>query len=427
MVSYAERMLDDLDKGQLDAAKKSFAAALQQDDDDTIYSLAEELYALGFAKQAKRAYQQLLDKYPKEDQLRTNLADIAIDEGKTDQAIEYLAAIKTDSEAYLQALLVLADLYQSEGIYEVAEAKLKEAYQLAPEEPVIAFALAEYYYASGQYQEAIPYYRDLLKQGERKFSGVDVASRIGVAYALTGNVKNALGYLEQIKPADMTPDVQFQLGLTYAADEETYDQAIKTFEALADLDPAYVSLYIPLGALYEKQGQNEQALRTYQAGLAQDAFNPKLYERAAIVSMRLGKAAQAGHFLAEGLKNNPDDPTLVLDYSDWLVSQHKDQDNLDLLNHYLTDEEADIDPGLYRNLARSYTALEQDEFANRYWQAALPSYLSDPDFLQEAYYFFRKIGERELALQAIARYVKLRPEDYDMLNNYDDLLAEQDD
>lgn len=427
MASYAERMLDDLDKGQLDAAKKSFAAALEHDDDDTLYSLAEELYALGFAPQAQQVYQHLLANYPDEDQLRTSLADIAIDEGKTDQAIDYLAAIKPDSAAYLQALLVQADLYQSEGIYEVAEAKLKEAYQLAPEEPVIAFALAEYYYASGQYQQAIPYYRNLLKQGERKFSGVDVASRIGVAYALTGNVKNALGYLEQIKPADMTPDVQFQLGLTYAADEETYPKAIQTFEALAELDPAYASLYVPLGALYEKQGQDEDALRTYQAGIAQDAFNPKLYERAAIVSTRLGETSQAGHLLAEGLKNNPEDPTLVLDYSDWLLSQHQDQANLDLLNQYLKDEEADIDPGLYHNLARSYTALEQDELANRYWQAALPSFLTDADFLQEAYYFFRKMGERELALQAIARYVKLRPDDYDMLSNYDELLAEQDD
>ena len=70
MATFAERMLDELSGGQLEDAKKSFASSLRYDDDDTIYSLAEELYGLGFSTQAKRAYQKLLEKYPDEDQLR---------------------------------------------------------------------------------------------------------------------------------------------------------------------------------------------------------------------------------------------------------------------------------------------------------------------------------------------------------------------
>ncbi len=220
MATFAERMLDELSGGQLEDAKKSFASSLRYDDDDTIYSLAEELYGLGFSTQAKRAYQKLLEKYPDEDQLRTALADIAIDEDKTDEAITYLAEISPDSTAYIESLLVLADLYQSEGLNEAAEAKLREAFDLAPEETIIQFALAEFYFATGRYETAIPFYRDLLKAGERRFSGLDIASRIGVAYALTGNFANALGYLEQIKDADLTPDVRFQLGMTYAVDPE---------------------------------------------------------------------------------------------------------------------------------------------------------------------------------------------------------------
>ncbi|SUP59266.1 Uncharacterised protein [Weissella viridescens] len=57
MASYAERMLNELELGQTEDAKKSYALALRHDDDDTIYSLAEELYGLGFSNQAKRAYQ----------------------------------------------------------------------------------------------------------------------------------------------------------------------------------------------------------------------------------------------------------------------------------------------------------------------------------------------------------------------------------
>ncbi|MGL4535277.1 MAG: tetratricopeptide repeat protein, partial [Weissella cibaria] len=278
MATFAERMLDELSGGQLEDAKKSFASSLRYDDDDTVYSLAEELYGLGFSSQAKRAYQKLLEKYPDEDQLRTALADIAIDEDKTDEAIAYLAEISPESNAYIESLLVLADLYQSEGLNEAAEAKLREAYDLAPEESIIKFALAEFYFATGQYNTAIPFYRELLQAGERRFSGLDIASRIGVAYALVGNFKNALGYLEQIKTTDLTPDVRFQLGMTYAADPETADKAIDALEELQEIDPSYAGLYEPLGQLYEDTNDQEQALITYQAGIAVDAFNTTLYQ-----------------------------------------------------------------------------------------------------------------------------------------------------
>ncbi|WP_419154782.1 tetratricopeptide repeat protein [Weissella minor] len=426
MASYAERMLTELELGQTEEAKKSYALSLRHDDDDTIYSLAEELYGLGFSNQAQRAYKKLLEKYPDADELRTALADIAIDDGDTETAMNYLAEVKPESDAYLQSLIVMADLYQSEGIYEAAEAKLKTAYDLAPDEPVIAFALGEYYFASADYKNAIPYYRTLLEQGERHFSGVDVASRIGVAYALVGDVDRALAYLEQIDEASLTPDVRFQLAMIYAADEETHDKGIKAFEELREIDPDYATLYEPLGALYEHQHKDEQALETYQDGLAIDQFNPKMYERAAIVSERLGQSNEAQSFFKEGLKYNPEDVTLTLDYSDWLTLHEQHEENIRLLNDYFADDEADIDPVMYRNLAKSYAGIEDFEMADKYYQAALPFFDTDASFLKDAYYFFREAGEQTFAKQTLDLYLNLVPDDYEMLEEKDILDAQND-
>ena len=55
-MTHSEKMLELLEKGQLEEAKKEFGWALRKDDDQMIYSLAEELYSLGFSKQSKRAY-----------------------------------------------------------------------------------------------------------------------------------------------------------------------------------------------------------------------------------------------------------------------------------------------------------------------------------------------------------------------------------
>ena len=420
MATFAERMLDELSGGQLEDAKKSFASSLRYDDDDTVYSLAEELYGLGFSSQAKRAYQKLLEKYPDEDQLRTALADIAIDEDKTDEAIAYLAEISPESNAYIESLLVLADLYQSEGLNEAAEAKLREAYDLAPEESIIKFALAEFYFATGQYNTAIPFYRELLQAGERRFSGLDIASRIGVAYALVGNFKNALGYLEQIKTTDLTPDVRFQLGMTYAA-----DKAIDSLEELQEIDPSYAGLYEPLGQLYEDTNDQEQALITYQAGIAVDAFNTTLYQRAAAVAQIQGEDEEADRIYREALENNPEDLTLTIGYSNLLVAMGDHVGNINLLNAFLGEDDSETDPQLYWNLAQSYTALEDFEMATKYWNAALPFFLDNINFLKPAYYYFREEGETALAEEALFNYTQLAPNDYEMAELYDQLKEEK--
>lgn len=425
MATFAERMLDELSGGQLEDAKKSFASSLRYDDDDTVYSLAEELYGLGFSSQAKRAYQKLLEKYPDEDQLRTALADIAIDEDKTDEAIAYLAEISPESNAYIESLLVLADLYQSEGLNEAAEAKLREAYDLAPEESIIKFALAEFYFATGQYNTAIPFYRELLQAGERRFSGLDIASRIGVAYALVGNFKNALGYLEQIKTTDLTPDVRFQLGMTYAADPETADKAIDALEELQEIDPSYAGLYEPLGQLYEDTNDQEQALITYQAGIAVDTFNTTLYQRAAAVAQIQGEDEEADRIYREALENNPEDLTLTIGYSNLLVAMGDHVGNINLLNAFLGEDDSETDPQLYWNLAQSYTALEDFEMATKYWNAALPFFLDNINFLKPAYYYFREEGETALAEEALFNYTQLAPNDYEMAELYDQLKEDK--
>ena len=213
-MSYSERMLDQLNSGQLEEAKKSFAWALRKDDDDTLFNLAEQLYGLGFLHQAQRIYLKLLDKYPDEDEIKASLAEIAIDGGHNDEALAYLSQIAPSSPAYVQSLLVAADLYQTEEQFEVTEEKLREAFRLAPQEPAVLFALSEYYYLVGKFDQAIPLYISLIKQGYLEFAKVDIAGRLGMSYAQSGKFDQALGYLNQVDPRYQTSDIRFQTGMT---------------------------------------------------------------------------------------------------------------------------------------------------------------------------------------------------------------------
>lgn len=409
--NYAEKMLDALSSGQLDTAQKLFAQSLRHDSDEMIYSLAEELYALGFLNQSRRAYKKLLDKFPDEDDIRTALADIAIEDGQIDEAQDYLAQIRPSSSSYLQALLVKADIYQTEGLNESAELSLLQAEKIAPDEIIIQFALAEFYFANQSYHQAIPRYRSLLLKGEREISRVDLVARIGVAYAQIGNYENAVGYLEQIKPEQMTLDTQFQLGVLYQENGRE-NEAIKLFNNILEADPKYTSIYPLLGQVYEHQQDFDNAYRTYQAGIAQDETNTLLYRLAGLAADKQGDLAAAQSYYQKALALDENDVMTIIAYSELLLSQHLYEEDVQLIEKYIAEDV--VDPQFYWDLARAYQALGQDDKANKYWQQASPLYNDDVAFLHDLVDWYHEQGMREQELVTMKQYLKIAPDDDDM-------------
>lgn len=415
-MTYSEQMLDQLEAGKLKEAQNSFKLALINDDDDMLFSLAEELYALGFLQQARTIYLKLLDCYPDEDELKTNLATIAIDEGHNDEALSYLAQIKPDSPAYVQSLLVAADLYQTEEEFEVTEEKLKEAYALAPNEPAVEFALGEFYFMVGQYSEAIQYYFQLIKNGYTDFAKVDIAGRLGICYAQSGQFKKALGYFNQVKPEYQTSDIRFQKGLTRLQLGDT-EKAIKTLEDLINDDNQYASAYPELAKAYEKENKYQQALRVVQEGLSVDQYNEYLYSLAAEITSYLGDQKLMKKYLVKAHELAPENMTITLQYSNFLLHQHDDEANIKLLSPLVKEDETD--PQLYWNLARSYQRTDQLELAGKYYEAALPAYSENPTFLKELINYYRETGETDKLMDELEHYLRLVPTDTEMQDLYD--------
>lgn len=414
--TYSEKMLDALSSGQLEESKRIFALALRNDSDDMLFSLAEELYGLGFLKQSSRTYKKLLDKYPDADELRIGLADVLIDEGQIDEAINYLSTIKEDSASYLESLLVMADLYQTEELFEASEQKLLTASSIAPNEPVILFGLAEFYFNMRQFKQAIKYYKELLLQGLKEFSRVDIVSRIGVSYAQSGNFDNAVGYLEQIHEADLTAETQFQLGFTYFQLKE-YEKAILSLEKVIELDDQFASVYPYLGQALVETNELQDALRIFQQGLSVDEFNETLYRLTAETEIKLADYDSAIDYYKKALKIEPDDMTIVLGLSNLYLQMQKDSENIELLSEYVQNDE--IDPQIYWNIAKSLTETNQWDLARKYWQAAEEMFIDNVDYLKEAFIFAKEDGDLQLALKLGNQYLKLMPQDFEMIDQVD--------
>ncbi|HIW71861.1 MAG TPA: tetratricopeptide repeat protein [Candidatus Levilactobacillus faecigallinarum] len=419
-MSYAQTALDQLEKGQIDAFKKQYALALRHDDDDTLFSLAEELYSLGFLNQSRRIYEKLLAKYPDEDELRTNLADIAIDEDKDDQALDYLNQVKPSSPAYVESLMVAADLYQTQELFEVSEQKLLTAKQLAPDELVITFALAELYFTMREFRKAIPLYLELITAGTTSMSQVNLVERLGVAYANAGRFEQAIGYLKQIHSGDMTPDVKFETAFTYLQLKER-PTAIRLFDELKDSDPHYTSLYPYLGQALEEENRLDEALNALQEGLGVDQYNEKLWLQAAHVATKLADEDLAEKYLKQGHELDNDDLGAVIQLSNLYVKQERWDETVALVQPYIKDE--NTDPQLYWNLAVAEEHLEDFTAARQYYDAAVPFFMDQADFLKPAIYFYREEGASDMVQKLLVAYLKVVPDDQEMallLEGYQD-------
>ncbi|USS87414.1 tetratricopeptide repeat protein [Fructilactobacillus hinvesii] len=417
-MSYSEQALEALQNNDLDSYQKNLKLAEAQDDDELLFSLAEEIYSLGFADDALQLYRKLLKRYPDEDELRTYIADILITQDETDKALDYLHQIQPDSEFYLNSLLGQADLYQTQGLTVVSEQKLKEAEKLAPDEPVVKFALAELYFSEGKYAEAIPLYLALIKQGKLNISNVNLVERIGVAYANVGNFENAIGYLEQIQPAEMSPAVQFETGFTYLQLKD-YKKAIALFETLRDTDPQYSSLYPYLGQALEADHQPEAALRTYQEGIGIDEYNVTLYLLAAKLAEQQGDQATAIDYLQRGHQANPDNLAVITQLAAAYLRNQQNQAVVDLLTPYRNEHETDGQ--LDWDLAVANARLDNLTEATADYKQAYSSFKDDPEFLKEYILFLRETGSVQATLPLLRHYVQLAPNDDEMIYMLEDL------
>ncbi len=348
-------MLDALEAGQMETARQLFTQVLAHDDDETQYNLAEELYALGFNGQAKRLYQGLLGRYPEQGDLATALADIAVSDGDADAALNYLSRIQPDDPAYVQSLISAADVYQSLGLYEVSEQKLLTAKRLAPKEPVVTFALGEFYFDWGHFGQAIAAYNELLAGGTKELAGVNVEARLAASLAQTGQYEDAVAAYEDVGVDALDLNGRFELGGLYL---QLHDpaKAIANLQAVIDTDPSYANAYLPLATAYEAQNQPEKALDTVQAGVMVDDTNPDLYALGGKLALSEDNPDLAETYLQKALKIDPEDQGNMLAWSNFLVQEERDQENIDFLSRI--DQSGDVDPQIYWNMAKSYDRLD---------------------------------------------------------------------
>lgn len=409
MSSYSEKMLAALKDENLTEANLMFEEALKKDDPEILASLAEELQALGFLEEAKRVLEKLLKDFPEEDVFYLSLAEIAIEDDLIDDAFEYLEKIKPESENYLESLIVTADLYQVLGIPEVSEAKLLQAKTIAPEEPLITFALAELHFSANQLGEAINDYGQLQKQGIDEIANISIDERIGSAYSMMGGFEEAIPFLERALEKEHTSDRLFQLGFTYYQLHD-HQKAINYLQELITIDPQYQSGYYYLADSLKEEELLEEALAAAEEGVKENPYQVELLHMASEIAYRLRDSKKAEELLLQALETGDKTDETLLTLSNLYLNEEQPDKAIEMISQM--DEEDN--PYAAWNLAHAYNELEDFDAARTYYKQAYEDLAHEPDFLKAYGIFLREDGQLEPARAVLTNYLQLEPGDLEV-------------
>ena len=402
-MNNSQQMLQALEEQDLTKAEHYFVKALENDPSDLLYELATYLEGIGFYPQAKEIYLKIVEDFP---EVHLNLAAIASEDGQIEEAFAYLEEIQTDSDWYVSALALKADLYQMEGLTDVAREKLLEALTYS-EDPLLILGLAELDSELENYQEAIQGYAQLDNRTIYEQTGISTYQRIGFAYAQLGKFETATEFLEKALELEYDDLTAFELASLYF-DQEEYQKAVLYFKQLDTISPDFEGYEYGYSQALHKEHQVQEALRIAKQGLEKNPFETRLLLAASQFSYELHDASGAENYLLTAKEDAEDTEEILLRLATIYLEQERYEDILDL--------QSDEPENLLTKwmIARSYQEMDDLDTAYELYQELAGDLKDNPEFLEHYIYLLRELGYFEEAKVNAQAYLKLVPDDVQM-------------
>ncbi len=402
-MNNSQQMLQALEEQDLVKAEHYFVKALENDSSDLLYELATYLEGIGFYPQAKEIYLKIVENFP---EVHLNLAAIASEDGQIEEAFAYLEEIQANSDWYVSALALKADLYQLEGLTDVAREKLLEALTYS-EDPLLILGLAELDSELENYQEAIQGYVQLDNRSIYEQTGISTYQRIGFAYAQLGKFETATEFLEKALELEYDDLTAFELASLYF-DQEEYQKAVLYFKQLDTISPDFEGYEYGYSQALHKEHQVQEALRIAKQGLEKNPFETRLLLAASQFSYELHDASSAENYLLTAKADAEDTEEILLRLATIYLEQERYEDILALQSN---EPENLLTKWM---IARSYQEMDDLDTAYEHYQELAGDLKDNPEFLEHYIYLLRELGYFEEAKVNAQAYLKLVPDDVQM-------------
>lgn len=409
MRTYSEKALEAIEEQDLEGFQTFLSKALDQDPPELRLELANYLESIGFLNEAKCLYHSIEDQF---EEVHLNLAQICAEDGQFEEAFMYLGKISEDSPNYISSLMVMADLYDMEGLSDVAREKLVLANQLS-QDPILIFALAEIDFNLERYQDAITSYAKLDQRKIFEQTNISIYQRIGYAYAALGKFEAAIEFLEKSLELSYDDQTAFELS-SLLFEQEEYQKASIYLKQIDTLNPEFEGYELLYGKTLHQENKTKEALRMLQQGLQKNEFNIKLLLEAAKYAYELHDSGLSERYLLQAYENSDDQEEALLA----LTNLYLEMGKYDKIISF-TSEEIE-NPITLWNIAKAYQSMDMEEKALEIFKSLQEILNQNPEFLKDYLLLLREFGYYDKAEKLLPTYQKLVPDDIELLNLFEE-------
>lgn len=405
-------IIEELEHGHTSEALAALEKLEKTGTDEDRLAVADLYIELGLSDRAVDLLAPLYVEYAGNAGVALLLAECYIDLDREEEAISVLEQVDTtDMEYGPRSLVLLADLYQSQGLDEVALAKLKEARNLAPDEPLLAYGLAELYMTLGAFDQAVPLFAEIAERPELR-AELPLDALYAESLAMTGQFEDAIPLYERAVAERSDLHTLFGLAMT-AHRVGQHQKAVETFQQLIAQDPDYTSAYVPYAESQAELGLTKEALNVIKQGMERDDYNDELRTMEALFLLKLGDRAGSVQALREALSLNPES---IVAAERLLSLLAEDEDHEAMIETISAIEEHVTAPILTWYRARALYALEEYTQAMENYAIVEGAFTEDALFLKEYGFALVEEGRREEGQRLLRRAAMLTPEDNELVD-----------
>lgn len=273
----------------------------------------------------------------------------------------------------------------------------RNAINLAPNNDVVLFELAEAYVLTGQVNSAVRYYKLAADANPRSILPL---LRLAQVSMQSGQLLEAREHLSKALEINPTSIEAFHLLAGVQIKERDTESAVETLNKALSLDSKNIKTYVSLAQLYLKNNAPEKAEQAYITAISNDSASRDAYMGLA----RLYGLQKKWDKVEDLLKKVVETPGNTLrKYTD-IANFYQGQKQFDLAEEYFQKavllEEDRPEPLI--NLAEFYTRRKQEDKAIETMEKALAKQPQSPSILSglsQVYLQFNRTDEAEKTVQ----------------------------
>lgn len=404
MEQILEQLIHD---GAIDTATEiHLSEAFVKADTDLQVEVLDTLIDLGYIQLADQLGARVVDNEHPE--MNYTLAELSFLKGDMDSAILYASNISKESDVYVKALILEAEIYANLDLPDVSEKKLKEMRHYVADAPLADLFLAEFYYDQENYDQAYRLYAQLIEDDEYG-DKVDSAKFASLSYAL-GEYQTALEFFQKVMHPETLLESQIIEYSDLLMQEEKVDDAIALLKHYVAENPYHIpQVRMRLGQLFIYTEHMQDAKICIQQGLEYDDENAQLLLFDALIAKRENNMYRFEQQLYKVLLHHPENIAALRELVEYKFKQEAYADIEMLLQQVESQGEYDITYEWYKAKLKSVEGHEAESFAM--YASIFSDMQTNEHYLNEYAHLANTLNEnerlREIVIFAIEREIAL--------------------